>query len=426
MSTSAPVTAPESAGTSMPSQCPHIQLMDPAAYQGGAPREQYRILRESFPVCWMDDPYTDTGYWAVTRHAELDSVSKRPQLFSSEAKSPMPNEMKADDLALQRTLMLFMDPPDHIKYRRIVRNAFTPAAVDSYRAHFVDVARGLVDKVLVAGECEFVSEIASELPLVAICEILGVPLTDRQQFFGWSNTLIGSDDPDYCASDEERLQASVGLYAYADKVMAQFKDKPQDDIVGALLSGQVNGESLGEDEFRSFMLLLIVAGNETTRNQTTHLMRLLIENPEQYQMLVDDPSRVPDAVHEALRYNSPVIAFRRTAMQDVELGGQQIKAGDKVVLFYQSASSDESFFTDPDRFDITRPRREPVEGQLRAFGIGEHFCLGSHLAKLQMNVVLEAIVERVRKPRLNGEVRWLWSHFINGIKEMPIKFDAAA
>ena len=410
----------------MPSQCPHIQLMDPELFQGGAPREQYRTLRESFPVCWMDDPYTDTGYWAVTRLAELDSVSKRPQLFSSEAKSPVLTEMDEETLALQRTLMIAMDPPGHIKHRRIVRNAFTPAAVDSYRTHFVDVARGLVDKVLAAGECEFVSEIASELPLVAICEILGVPLADRQQFFSWSNTLIGSDDPDYCTSEEERQRASFELYAYADKVMAQFKDNPQDDIVGALLSGKVDGESLSEDEFRSFMLLLIVAGNETTRNQTTHLMRLLIENPEQYQMLVDDPSRVPDAVHEALRYNSPVVAFRRTAMQDVELGGQQIKAGDKVVLFYQSASSDESFFTDPDRFDITRPRREPVESHLRAFGIGEHFCLGSHLAKLQMNVVLETIVERVRKPKLNGEVRWLWSHFINGIKEMPIKFDAAA
>ena len=416
--------------TTMPSQCPHIQLMDPRLYQGGAPREQYRALRESFPVCWMDDPYTDTGYWAVTRQAELDLVSKQPGLFSSAAKSPMLVETDAERFAFQRaflrTMLLSMDPPEHIKYRRIVRNAFTPAAVDSYRERFAEVAAGLVERAAARGECEFVADVASELPLVAICEILGVPVEDRQRFFKWSNTMIAGDDPDYCASEEERSRASAALYAYADTVMAQYRGRPRDDIVGALLSGKVDGEALNEDEFRSFMLLLIVAGNETTRNQTTHLMRLLIERPEQYRMLVDEPERVPDAVLEALRYNSPVIAFRRTAMRDVELGGQALKEGDKVVLFYQSASSDERFFEDPDRFDITRPRREPVEGQLRAFGIGEHFCLGSHLAKLQMNLVLEAIVRRIRNPRLNGEVRWLWSHFINGIKEMPIKFDVAA
>ena len=407
------------------SPCPHIQLMDPQIYQGGAPRRHYRDLRESFPVCWMDDPYTDTGYWAVTRQAELDQVSKQPRLFSSAAKSPLLNEVAEDQLALQRTLMLAMDPPEHIKYRRIVRNAFTPAAVDSYREHFAEVAAELVDGALGGGECEFVSAIASELPLVAICEILGVPVEDRRRFFEWSNTMIGADDPDYCASEEDRDRASAELYAYADTIMAQYRDSPRDDIVGALLRGAVDGEALSEDEFRSFMLLLIVAGNETTRNQTSHLMRLLIQHPEQYELLVDEPERVGDAVLEALRYNSPVVAFRRTAMRDTELGGQPVRAGDKVVLFYQSASADEAFFAEPDRFDITRPRREPVEGRLRAFGIGEHFCLGSHLAKLQMNIVLDAIVRRMRRPRLNGEVRWLRSHFINGIKEMPIKFEVA-
>ncbi len=410
----------------MPSQCPHIQLMDAEIYQGGPPRPQYRELRKNFPVCWLDDPQTDTGYWAVTSQAELDTVSKQPKLFSSAIKTPMLNELPPDQIAAQRTLMLAMDPPEHIKFRRIVRNAFTPAAVDSYRDHFRDVGATLVDKALAHGQCEFVADIACELPLVAICEILGVPVEDRQQFFKWSNTLIGSDDPEYCASQEERDLATFELYSYADTVMAQHKNNPKDGIVGAMLSGKVNGEALSEDEFRSFMLLLIVAGNETTRNQTTHMMRLLIEHPEQYQMLVDDPGRVPDAVLESLRYNSPVIAFRRTAMQDVELGGQQVKQGDKIVLFYQSASSDEHWFKDPDLFDITRPRQEPVESNLRAFGIGEHFCLGSHLAKLQLNIVLAAVVERIRNPKFDGEVRWLQSNFINGIKEMPIKFDVAS
>ena len=418
----------ETATTQKPSQCPHIQLMDPDLFQGGPPRSIYRELRENNPVCWLDDPYSDTGYWAVTRQADLDHVSKNPRIFSSAKKTPILKELSEEEVENQKSIMLNMDPPQHIKYRRIVRNAFTPGAVDSYEPHFRSIAEDIVKRALPGGKCEFVGDIASELPLIAICEILGVPLSDRQTFFQWSNTLIGDDDPEYFQSEEVRLNASAGLWAYADKLRETYKDSPErkgQDIVGTLLHGTVDGERLSEDEFRNFMLLLIVAGNETTRNQTSQLMRLLMENPEQYQLLVDNPALIPDAVEEALRYNSPVIAFRRTAMQDTELGGEQIRKGDKIVLFYQSASSDEANFQDPDKFDITRPQREPVREQLRAFGIGEHFCLGSHLARLELRLIFEQIVSHIRNPRLDGEVSWLRSHFINGIKHMPIVFDTA-
>ncbi len=416
----------ETATTQRPSQCPHIQLLDPDLFLGGPPRSIYRDLRQNHPVCWLDDPYSDTGYWALTRQADLDYVSKNPRLFSSAEKTPLLKEMGEEEKQRQQSIMLNMDPPQHIKYRRIVRTAFTPAAVDSYEPHFRKIVEGVVKKVLPKGKCEFVSEVASELPLIAICEILGVPLEDRSTFFQWSNTLIGDDDPEYSHSEEARLTASAELWAYADKIMERYQgDSTRKDIVGALLNGAVDGERLDENEFRNFMMLLIVAGNETTRNQTSQLMRLLIENPDQYQMLVDNPEMVPNAVEEGLRYNSPVIAFRRTAMQDIELGGQQVQKGDKIVLFYQSASSDESNFKDPDKFDITRPQREPVREQLRAFGVGEHFCLGSHLARLELKLTLEQIVRHMRNPQLDGEISWLRSHFINGIKHMPITFQAA-
>lgn len=408
-------------------ECPHIKLLDHETFTQGPPRDAYRELRQQRPVCWQRDPYgktDDAGYWAVTSQEHLDFVSKNPAIFSSQVQGVMATDASDEDVLDPADNMLSMDPPKHIKYRRVVRGAFTPAVVDSYRPYLEDVAREIIEKVLPQGKCEFVEEVASELPLIAICEILGVPPEDRKQFFKWSNTMIGSDDPDYASDPKESQEAMLQLWQYAEKIMAQHKDKPvtKGGVVSTLLSANVDGEYLEANDFRTFMMLLVVAGNETTRNQTSQLMRLLIENPEQYELLVNDRSFIPDAVEEALRYNSPVISFRRTVMRDCELGGRQVKKGDKVMLFYQSASSDESFFKNPDEFDITRPRREPVREHLRAFGIGEHFCLGSHLARLELNVIFEEILRHVRKPRFDGEVKWLYSHFINGIKAMPIKF----
>lgn len=412
-------------------ECPHIELLKNESHSNGPPREAYRELRQSNPVCWQYDPYgkkPEDGFWAVTKQEHLDLVSKNPQIFSSQANGALAEDAKDGDMVLDPAdNMISMDPPKHLKYRRIVRNAFTPAIVESYAPHLQDVARGIVAKILPKGKCEFVDDVASELPLIAICEILGVPTKDRRKFFAWSNTMIGREDPDYAASPEESTTAIMELWQYSDTLMAQHKDKPIQDnnVVSILLNSNVDGECLDAQEFRTFMLLLIVAGNETTRNQTSHLMRLLIEHPKQYQMLVDNPSLIPDAVEEGLRYNSPVINFRRTALQDYELGGRQIKKGQKVMLFYQSASSDEVNFKDPDLFDITRPQREAVRDKLRAFGIGEHFCLGSHLARLQLNTIMSELIRHIRKPQFDGTVKWLYSNFISGIKVMPIKFEVA-
>lgn len=405
------------------SKCPFADLTDPDLHRGGVPAKLYRELRAA-RVVRQDQPVRGgEAFWAFFRQQDVDRISKHPEEFSSALKSCFMNDVSEESLPMLRTMILNMDPPEHIKYRRVVRNAFTPAKVDSYEARFREVVREAVDAFIERGECEFVTELACVLPLIAICEILGVPIEDRTRFFDWTNTMIGADDPDVTTSELDGQMAAAELYMYADKVMDMHRENPRDDIVGALLRGTVAGEHLSEEEFRSFMLLLIVAGNETTRTMTSQGMRVLMEHPEQYQMLVDDPSRVPDAVEEILRFNPAVINFRRTVTQPTEVAGQALVPGDKVVMFYQAASRDEALFEEPDRFDITRPRREDVRNQHRAFGIGEHFCLGSHLARLELKVVFEELARRIRNPRLNGDIKWLRSNFIHGIKEMPIAFD---
>jgi cholest-4-en-3-one 26-monooxygenase len=407
------------------SGCPHIDLTDPETFEGGAPREVFHYLRNQEPVYWHEDPRQGVGFWAVTKQKDLDFISKNPQLFSSEVKTCMLHESEPDRIELMSHQMINMDPPKHLKYRRLVRSAFTPKKVDSYSERFREVARDILARAIEGGECEFVTEVSAELPLIAICELMGVPLDKRQRLFELTNIMIGMDDPDLATTAQDGENAMMEMFFMAQELAAEHRANPREDIVNVLLHGTVEDEPLSEEEFCHFFLLLIVAGNETTRTVTTHGMRLLMENPEQYEALVNDPALLEDAIEEFLRYNPAVIAFRRTATEDVELGGQMIREGDKVEMFYASASSDEDVFSDPDTFDITRGQREDVRNSHRAFGIGEHFCLGSHLARLELRVIFEEILRHIRNPRFNGEVRWLRSNFINGIKSMPIAFDLA-
>ena len=403
--------------------CPHFDLTAPETYMGGQPREVFRYLRNEEPVYWHEDPAQGVGFWAITRQADLDYVSKNPKLFSSHERTCMLMESDDEQVALMRTMLINMDPPRHLDYRRLVRSAFTPRAVDAYEERFSQVAKEIVEEAVQGGRCEFVEDIAAELPLIAICELMGVPLDKRKRLFELTNIMLGMDDPELATSEEDGQNAAAEMYMIAMELAAQHKVEPQNDIVDVLLTGTVEDAPLSEEDFCNFFLMLIVAGNETTRTVTSHGMRMLIEHPEQYQMLLDNPEQLDDAIEEFLRYNPAVIAFRRTAMEDCEIGGQAIKKGDKIELFYGAASSDESKFSDPDTFDITRNSREDVRNEHRAFGIGQHFCLGSHLARLELRVVFEEVLRRIRNPQLDGEIRWLRSNFINGIKEMPIRFD---
>jgi cholest-4-en-3-one 26-monooxygenase len=409
----------------MMSVCPHIDLAAPESYLDGHPREVYTYLRNEEPVYWHEDPAQGLGFWAVTKQRDLDYISKNPLLFSSEEKSCLLQESDEERLGMMRFQMINMDPPKHLKYRRLVRNAFTPKKVDSYEGRFRQIASDILDRALVGGECEFVQDVASELPLIAICELMGVSLDNRQRLFELTNIMLGMDDPELTTTEEDGTNAMIEMFMMAHELALENRANPKDDIVNILLNGSVEDEPLTDEEFCHFFLLLIVAGNETTRTVTAHGMRLLMEHPEQFQLLVDRPELLEGAIEEFLRYNPAVIAFRRTAMEDVELAGKQIKKGDKIQMYYGAASADEDVFADPDSFDVTRAEREDVKNSHRAFGIGEHFCLGSHLARLELKVIFEEILKRMRKPRLNGEINWLRSNFINGIKAMPIAFDEA-
>ncbi len=402
--------------------CPHFDLTAPETYEGGMPRDVFKYLRNEEPVYWHEDPRQGVGFWAVTRQKDIDFISKHPDLFSSSEKSCLLNESDPERIELMRNQMINMDPPDHLKYRRLVRTAFTPKNVDSYTERFRQIAKDILDEAVKGGECEFVEDVSAELPLIAICELMGVPLDWRKRLFELTNIMIGMDDPELATSEEDGTNAMAEVFMMAHQLATEHREAPKDDIVNILLTGTVEDEPLSDEEFCHFFLLLLVAGNETTRTVTTHGMRLLIETG-QYQQLVDRPELLEGAIEESLRYNPAVIAFRRTAMEDVEVGGQLIKKGDKVELFYGAASADEALFENSDEFDITRAEREDVKNNHRAFGIGEHFCLGSHLARLELRVIFEEILKRIRNPRFSGEVRWLRSNFINGIKQMPIAFD---
>lgn len=413
----------------MNSKCPHFDIMNPDIYDKGVPFEAYKELRAACPVSKQRDTEYDVDCWAITKREHLDFISKNPKIFSSQEKLAIVEDLDEPTTELLRNQIINMDPPVHIKHRRIIRNTFTGRAVDNLEPRFRDVAKEIVDRVIDKGECEFVEEIAAEMPLIAICELIGVPIEERSTFFNLVNVLLAADDAEMAEGMEVRQEAAAQVFVYATALAAEHRANPiPNSIVGTLLDGTVDGEALTEEEFCYFFLILVVGGIETTRTVTSQGMRLLMEHPDQLQMLVDNPAMIPAAIEEVLRFNSAFIHMRRTVMEDIELDGQQMKKGDKVLLCYHSANHDEDVFGDDSGvFDITRAQRTgvDVEREHRAFGIGQHFCLGSHLARKELKCMFDEIIPRMRNPKLAEPVRYLRSNFISGIKEMKITFDAA-
>ncbi len=407
------------------SQCPFANLLDPDTYAAGMPYDKLREIREAGPVVRIEDPITGIPYWAVTHVREMDIVSKNPRLFSSEERTAFPMEYDDDIMEMQKFTIINMDPPKHQKVRRIVRNAFTPKRVESYEPKFREHARRIVDAVANRGECEFVEEVAAELPLIAILELLGVPLEDRKKFFDWTNTMIFADDPDMSTSMEEGQLAAAEVIGYAMSIAERHRREPMDNITGALLDAELDGEPLSDEMFGWMFILILVGGNESTRTVMAQGMRLLMEHPDQLQYLVDNPDKIGDACEEMLRYNTAFISMRRTAMEDCELGGQQIRKGDKIILHYHAANHDEEAFGDDAmRFDVRRAERMPdLYNQLRSFGIGQHFCIGSHLARLELKIMFEEIIPRLRNPQFKGEPQYVRSFFVNAMKTLQITFD---
>ena len=393
-----------------------IDVCDFDTFVTAVPHDMFALLRAEAPVFRHAEANGGPGFWVVTKYADLVTVSKNHQTFCSSRGTNI-NDLPPQELSQVQLLMLNMDPPAHSKFRRLVSQGFTPRMVNRLEPHIRDLARGIVDAVAAKGECDFVTDVAAELPLQVIVEFLGVPLADRHKVFEWSNRLIGFDDPEFQTSLDDGKLAAAEMYMYANQLAEARKDQPRDDLVSVLMRGEIDGERLTEQEFDSFFLLLAVAGNETTRNLISGGMLALIEHREQYERLLDNPNLVPLAVEEMLRWVSPVMYFRRTATRDTELRGQAIPKGDKVVMFYPSANRDEEVFPRADQFDVGRTPNEHV-----AFGIGEHFCLGANLARLEIRIMFEELLRRLPDITLAGPVSRLRSNFINGIKRMPVRF----
>ena len=321
--------------------------------------------------------------------------------------------------------IICMDPPDHLKYRKVVRDAFTPRAVAEMEPWLAQQTKKIVDAVAHRGECEAVEDIAAELPLMAILHIMGVPIEDRKQFFEWTNVMAFRDDPDVTADPDESMIASAMVLDYATKLAARQRENPTSIVAQGMLEGEVDGKPITDEMFGWMFILILVGGNESTRSVTSQGIRLLIENPDQHQHLIDHPEDIPDAVEEIIRFNTAFVMMRRTAMQDVEVCGQQVKKGDKLVMHYHAVNHDEDVFGEDSMvFDIHRAKRtKNLARQHRAFGIGEHFCLGMNLARAELNIVFKELIPRLRNPKLAGEITYMRSYFTSTIKKMPITFD---
>jgi cytochrome P450 len=393
-----------------------LDLGNAKVFDEGFPHDYFNMLRAQAPVCWHPEP-KGPGHWAITRYEDVKSASRNPLVFSSWLGGTTVRDMPPENIERSRAIMLNMDPPQHAKYRRLVQRGFTPRMIQQLAPHIRQLAGEIIDRVARRGECEFVSEVAAELPMQVICEMMGVPEEDRRTIYDLSNRLIGFDDPQYQQSVEDGIHASIEMFMYASKLSERAQRCPADDIVTTLVSADVDGEKLSDLDFNSFFLLLAVAGNETTRTATSQGIRLLAEHPAQRERLLRDPSLIPAAIEEIVRFNPPVMHFRRTATRDAELHGVTIRAGEKITMWYPSANRDEAVFPDADTFDVGRSPNEHL-----AFGIGEHFCLGASLARLELVIIFEELLRRLPDITIEGPVQRLRSSLIDGIKEMHVRF----
>jgi cholest-4-en-3-one 26-monooxygenase len=401
---------------------PNLDVYDPDRYVKAVPHEAFRRLRRESPVCFHPEPggfgaeSAGKGFWAVTRYEDVVAISKDPRTFSSARGGTNIWDLPPENLSTIQLLLVNMDPPRHSQFRRLVSRGFTPRMIARLEPFIREAAIRAIEEGGKLGECDFVRTLAAELPLIVIADLMGIAQSDRHKVFDWSNRLIGFDDPEFQTSLQDATIAASELWMYANELAVARKREPGEDLVSLLVHAEVEGEALTEMEFDGFFLLLAVAGNETTRNAISGGMLALLEHPDQRQRLVADPSLLPSAVEEMLRWVTPVMHFRRTATRDTEIRGQKIKEGDKVVMYYASANRDEAVFPNPDTFDVGRTPNDHL-----SFGVGEHFCLGSSLARLELRVFFEELLKRYPSVEQTGPVRRLRSNFINGYKEIPVR-----
>jgi len=399
---------------------PGFDLTDPDLYATRVPQEELAELRRAAPIWWNPQPtdigFNDDGFWAVTRHRDVVAISRDSETFSSYENTAIVRFIGGttrEQIEMQRVIMLNIDPPQHTKLRGIVSRGFTPRAINGLRDVLTARAEKIVATALAEGTGDFVADVACELPLQAIAELLGVPQEDRHKIFSWSNEMVGYDDPEYTGDGEN---AAAEILGYSMVMAEDRRACPRDDIVTKLVHAQVDGGELTADEFGFFVILLSVAGNETTRNAISHGMLAFLDNPDQWELF--KAQRPQTATDEIVRWATPVTVFQRTATKDTVLGGQEIKAGQRVGLFYRSANFDEDVFDHPEQFNVLRSPNPHV-----GFGgTGAHYCLGANLARLEIDLMFNAIADAMPDISKAGDPQRLRSGWLNGVKRLPVAY----
>ncbi|MCX6396012.1 MAG: cytochrome P450 [Propionibacteriales bacterium] len=395
---------------------------DPGTNEVAIPLQEFLELRKTAPVHWVEQApdaragFLDTGFWAITKHADILAISKNSKEFSANENGVIIRfaaDMTREQVELQSVMLVNQDPPDHTKLRQTISRGFTPRSINALHEVLIERANKIVDDAIARGHGDFVEEVAAELPLQAIAELLGVPQEDRKKLFEWSNQMLSYDDPEI---EGDPAIAAAEILGYSMMLAADRKENPTDDIISKLVNAGEDGEGLTDDEFGFFVILLAVAGNETTRNAITHGMQAFFKNPEQWELWkAERPSTMID---EVIRWATPVTVFQRTALNDVEISGQLVKKGDRVALFYASGNHDEDVFENPGEFNI---KRDP-NPHLAFGGHGAHYCIGANLARLEVDVMFNVIADRMPNIAPTGEPRRLRHSWINGIKELPVQY----
>ena len=408
--------------TTTESVCPFGQgfdFTDPDVLEKGIPVAEFAELRRTAPVWWNDQPvsiFDDGGYWVVSRHDDIKAISKNSDLWSTNRKGAvmrLPTGTTPEQLELTKALLINHDAPEHTRLRKIVSRLFTPRAVATLEEKLAVAARDIVRAAAEKESGNFVEDVAMSLPLLAIADLIGVPEADREKLFHWTNSIMNTDDPDF---DDDPTAANAELMGYAYNMAEERRRCPADDIVTRLIEADIDGESLGDVEFAFFVILLAVAGNETTRNAMTHGMDAFFDNPDQWELFKRD--RPATAVDEIVRWATPVHCFQRTASADTELGGVRIEEGQRVGLFYSSANYDESVFDRPFEFNISRDPNP----HLGFGGNGAHYCIGANLARMEIKLIFNELADQIPNISKLSEPQRLRSGWINGVKELAVSY----